>query len=45
MDNQNEIICPDCGSDRITQSRESRGAGVVEVVYECQECGAVIIER
>ena len=33
-------VCPDCGSDDITESEVDTGDGITEIALTCQACGA-----
>jgi hypothetical protein len=32
-------VCPDCGSDDITESEVETGDGITEIALTCQACG------
>jgi transcription elongation factor Elf1 len=35
-----EHVCPECGSDDITESEVDTGDGITEIALTCQRCGA-----
>ncbi len=32
-------VCPDCGSDDITESEVETGEGITEIALTCEKCG------